>query len=309
MEVKTNTGIRRLPDFMIAGAAKCGTTTLYDFLDQHPRIYFPPGKKEPHYFSFGGLPPKYLDARFVQTLTWRTQDYLALYENAGRDKLLGDASTSYLYNAHEAIANIRKLYGEDKAADVAIIITIRNPIQRAFSHYNYLVRNGFEQLPFEVVIQQEVSAKRKKLRWGFDYLGYGEYTEGIRLFQSSFKKVKVVLFEELAEAGKLSKGLCDFLDIEPHIVTAFPKVNPSGRPRSRWMSDTLLRNPVLKSMVNILPSGLKRQALLNRDKLLGKVLVKDPMSEEARVYLVMRYKYSIMQLERLLNKDLSSWLA
>ena len=82
MNLSYNNRTVKLPDFMMVGAAKSGTTTLYNYMSKHPQLYFPPGKKEPHYFSFGGHPPPYLDPRFVSTLTWQTDAYLKLFDDA-----------------------------------------------------------------------------------------------------------------------------------------------------------------------------------------------------------------------------------
>lgn len=297
----------QLPDFMIAGAAKSGTTTLYDFLQCHPQVHFPKATKEPHYFSFGGTPPRFVDGQFLKPLIWRTEDYLELYQTTPDGTLLGDGSTSYLYRASEAIAHMKKLYGK-ASEDIAMIIIIRNPVERALSHYNFLVRNGFEDLPFDVAIRQEVIARRKEQRWGFDYLGYGEYARGIQLFQAQFKRVKVVLFEELFDAERTSAKLCEFLGISPMTVQSFPKINPSGRPKSKWVTRLLLRNQTLKKAVNTLPASTKRSLLMGRDALLTKVLEKQDMSDEARVFLQRHYKYSILQLENVLGRRLTKWL-
>ena len=156
----------RLPDFIIPGAAKSGTTSLYQILNQHPDIFFPKSKKEPFYFSFGGEKPNYEDEQFNAIPVYQTDDYLNLYTEADDSQICGDASTSYLYLHEESIANMKKLYGDD-LAEVKVIIILRNPVDRAFSHYTYLVRNGFENRPFEEAILPENIELWKKKRWGF----------------------------------------------------------------------------------------------------------------------------------------------
>ncbi len=144
----------RLPDFIIPGAAKSGTTTMYRVLSRHPDLFFPKNRKEPFYFSFGDNEPAYSDRAFADHLIWSTREYLDLYLDASDNQFMGDASTSYLYTHREAIQNMRNLYG-DQLHRVKVVIILRNPIHRAYSHYTYLVRNGFETRTFEEAISPE----------------------------------------------------------------------------------------------------------------------------------------------------------
>jgi len=297
----------QMPDFLMVGAAKSGTTTLYNYLDGHRQVFFPKNYKEPHYFGFDNKKPCYSDASFTNKLVWRTSDYLNLYREAPKGVKIGDGSTSYLYRAQEAITHIRELYG-CQASQLAIVMILRNPIDRAFSHYNFLVRNGYEDLSFEEAVKNDVIQDRKRRRWGFDYLSYGDYSQAVKLYNESFEKVKVFFFEELSEPEWISRKLCEFLEIDVILASSLGRSNPSGVPRNKWLTHHLLRNPILKRGVNLLPASVKRLALSQRDKVLQGVLERQALSDSMRKQLAVYYKDSVKELEQLSGRKLTPWL-
>ncbi len=297
----------KVPDVLMVGAAKSGTTSLYKHLSAHKGIYFPENKKEPFYFSFGGKRPEFEDQNFLQHLVWDTKEYLGLYANAGEDQLLVDGSTSYLYHADRCIRNIRELYGK-AAENIRIIVILRNPVERAWSHYNYLLRNGKEDLPFYEAIRPGIIQFRKNIRWGYDYLAYGEYHRQIQAYQRHFKHLYICLFEDLQRPQLLLNDLFAFLGLDPVEVNTDLKANPSGVPRNKTMVHLLLRNKMLKSGVNVLPSGIKQKLLNRRDKVLERFLTRKRLDPKIRAQLNAHYEEGIRELSVLLNRDLSHWL-
>ena len=120
-----------MPNFLIIGAPKSGTTSLYQYLKQHPQIYLP-DKKEPHFFSFEGRTQGFNgpgQADFMKKRITKIEDYIKLFENVNDELAIGEASTSYLY-IPEAVERIKKYVPE-----VKIITIIRHPAERAFSDY------------------------------------------------------------------------------------------------------------------------------------------------------------------------------
>lgn len=308
MKVTIGNSTKNLPDALMVGAAKSGTTTLYHHLSKHEQVFFPKDRKEPFYFSFGGKQPEYRDEDFANKLVWDTNEYLKLYEQAGDQNVLLDGSTSYLYHAERSIANIEQLYGE-KAQDLKIIIILRNPVDRAYSHYTYLVRNGVENLPFEEAIKPSIIDYRKEQRWGFDYLNYGAYASQVKAYLEHFKHVKVCLFEDLKDAQVLANELFEFLDLSPIEVAAEMRSNPSGIPTNRTMVNLLLKNSTLKKTVNLLPKGAKRKVLKQRDKVMAKFLVRKRMNPKTREHLEAHFKNDVAALSTLIQRDLTHWLA
>lgn len=292
---------------MIPGAAKSGTTTLYQHLTGHPEIFFPKERKEPFYFSFGGEEPQYEDAQFNKIPIWKTDEYLDLYNSAGEKQLCGDASTSYLYTHKAAIDNMAKLYGSE-LRKVKIIILLRNPVSRAYSHYTYLIRNGFEHRPFSEAISPEGIAHWKNKRWGFDYLSYGEYHSAVEHFMNTFDEVKVLLTEDLKMTQNALNSTCEFLNISPISDIREVVANPSGVPKSKILVNALRKNSVLKAVGRALPENTKLKAQSIRDSLMGRLLTKEPIPEDARKKLLNHYEPEILKLETLIDRDLSHWL-
>lgn len=151
---------RHVPNFFIVGAAKSGTTSLYHYLKQHPEIYMSP-VKEPKYFlaSINKFPHNgpgdiEVDKKIIRT--W--DEYLKLFSNASVEKCIGEASCGYLYYCELVAPSIKRISPEAK-----IIIVLRNPVERAFSAYCYLFREGRETLSFEEALKIEEERKKKEL--------------------------------------------------------------------------------------------------------------------------------------------------
>src|SRR5437588_7141599 len=163
------------PNFLIAGAAKAGTTSLHDYLGQHPDIYMSTFK-EPNYFVPGYA---YED--------W--EDYLALFAGARGETAVGESSTGYLY-CEESPLRIKSTLG-----DVKIILILRNPARRAASLYWWMVREGYENAPsFADALERESSRARDPdfrancPQFFPDYLYYttGLYSEQVERFLETF---------------------------------------------------------------------------------------------------------------------------
>lgn len=297
----------RLPDFIIPGAAKSGTTSLYQMLAQHPSIYFPPSRKEPFYFSFGGEKPTYTDQKFNELPIWQTPEYLKLYRDAMSDQICGDASTSYLYTAQKSIQLIREMYG-DQHRELKIIILLRNPIDRAYSHYTYLIRNGFETRSFEEAISEKGIAEWKSKRWGFDYLAYGAYAHQVAAFKSNFPETKVWLLEDLKQGNRMISEVFRFLNVSNIDIKRVAKANPSGIPKNRGVVNLLRRNAIIKTIGKSLPSSVQQSLKGRRDELMSKFLEKRPMSLNTRKQLQQYYREDVLKLEEIIERDLEHWL-
>jgi hypothetical protein len=295
----------RLPDIMLVGAAKSGTTSIAHQFTRHPDVFLPMAKKEPHFFGFGGNPPPYNDPGFVRTLVWRPEEYAALYAKATAGSRIADCSTSYLYLHRAAIPFIRQVYGE-KAGQLSMSAILRDPVERAYSHWLYLVRNGHEELPFVEAIDPATVERRKQQRWGFDYLGYGLYAEAVEHYKAAFPAFKVYLLEDLKDLQGTFNDICDRAGL-PHIAVEKVQSNPGGIPRNRGLVRTLRRNPLIRSLSHLLPGSLRNKARATRDGLLKKALDRPAMPQQAREQLCSYYRADTERLANLIGRDLSHW--
>jgi len=185
------TGSKRLfPDFIIIGAQKCGTTSLFKYLSQHPDVY-PSYPKEIHFFS----------TRFNRGIPWyRSHFPLTIQKEIversnNRQFLTGEASPNYFANPHAA-GRVSKV-----VPNVMLIILLRNPVERAYSHYHMSVKNGHENLSFTEALDQEelrLNSEIEKINIdehyrsyfheNFSYLRWGTYIEHILLWSKNFKR-------------------------------------------------------------------------------------------------------------------------
>lgn len=307
MIAKYKDELLRLPDIFLVGAAKSGTTTVSSILDRHPNIAVP--IKEPSFFSSTNLPADNLDTvnrkRHINTI----EEYVKLYENQKEGQLLADCSVMYLIAYENTINNLKRIYGE-LYRKLKIIIILRNPIDRAYSHYNMLLRNGIETLPFEEAILQENYERRRHLRRGFDYLGNGLYFKQVKAFLESFDDVKIFLYENLQDINNLSKDLFNHVGVEPlESIDAATILNPSGKPKYKWLIQLLRKDNYFKRILKSKLFERYRHNFIKIKSLLIKFSVKkDPMSHEIRNNLKEYYRSDIEDLQSLIGRDLSHWL-
>jgi hypothetical protein len=227
------------PNFFIVGAAKCGTTSLYAYLKQHPQVYMSP-MKEPHFFS--PVAERNGPQRFVDVVTDRDA-YLALFEGAAGYPAVGEASTSYL--GFEETADVIR----EQVPDARIIILLRDPIERAYSHYLMAVRNGLQNLPFHEVILREREDPR--VGWGPAWHRYTMlYYPGVKRYLDAFggERVLVLLTEDLKRDPRgVTRQAVEFLGLDPAPVEDLDLVeehNPYRAPRNRLAQSVMASDAV-----------------------------------------------------------------
>jgi Sulfotransferase domain len=195
----------KLPDFLIVGAMKSGTTTLADYLNLHPKVWIP--ERELHYFDN--------EENFSRGPAWYSKK---LSEGCPADKLqrayMGEKTPAYSY-LPKCAPRIKELFPR-----VKLIWIFRNPAQRTHSNYLHLVQKGSELASFRSAIANEESNRRKSLVRG--YIERSKYVDHIERFldQYSLDQMHFMLFENLVASRKeeLDK-VCAFLGIEPFDAT------------------------------------------------------------------------------------------
>jgi hypothetical protein len=250
-----------LPNFLIVGAARSGTTTLYSHLRGHPDVYLPANKRpEPHFF--------FKSAEYAKGLEYYEQQFFSAW---GGQKVVGEASTSYLFGP-DVPTRVHTMLPE-----VKLICILRDPVDRAFSGYWHTIKSGLETLSFEEAIDQETH--RKAALAGtplgelapFAYVERGLYhAQLIRWFAKfSRDQMKIVIFDDFVSNPRpILAEICCFLGVAP-----------DGLPER-----------IIELENKSVPDHI-RMSLASREKLLEKV------------------SQDVIELGRLLGRDLSSWLA
>jgi hypothetical protein len=302
----------RLPNFLIVGAAKSGTTSLSYYLKQHKEIYISP-IKEPKFFTaqFLKFPLKGVgDDDVERHIVKKFDDYKKLFKWVTPErKAIGEASVDNLYYYEGAIKQIKKYLGDPK-----IIIILRNPVSRALSAYTHLVRDGRESLSFEEGLEMET--QRMKDNWEFlwFYKDTGLYYEQIKAYMQNFSKVKIYFTDDLDKKPlEMVKDLFNFLEVDPDFIPDVSvKYNVSGIPKrpiySKISKDLNMTGSFLANSTNYLfpKKGIKIIGWF--EKIRAKGFQKPEMKVQTREFLINFYHDDLMKVQQLTGKDLSNWL-
>jgi len=283
---------KRWPDLFVAGAPRCGTSSIWSYLDQHPQIFMS-RLKEPHFFTDR-------KPRNVPTVSDEAV-YLRLFDGAAAGQLRGEASPTYLASpqAPGRIARVNP--------DARIVVVLRNPVARAYSAYWHKVRYGGETRTFLEAVRplQPVPGGRTCAP---SYVRGGLYAEPIERYLDTFGEHLHVLFQEELAAdtrGELRRIL-EFLGVD---ATATDRIrldvrNATALPRNRVVR-RLYSSPRLRSLgERAVPVSLQprlERLLLRRDGV-------PPMEPEARRFLEGFYAAEPAALERLLGRPVP-WAA
>ena len=281
------------------GAAKAGTTSLYSELAQHPAIYMSP-MKEPHFFS--RIEPAPRREAFFPHVT-DEDEYLALFRGAANEEVLGEASTSYLWDTHAA-ERISRVIPEAR-----ILVMLRDPVDRAYSQYWNDVREGIEKQPFlDALLAEQRSGPR---RWGVSslYIDCGRYADQVARYLDRFgAKVHVLFFEDfIGDPAGATGEVLSFLGLRP--ANAGPQLgraNPASLPRNRLGGALLASGGVRRVVRATVPRPL-------RGRLRGALLKETSpptMDPAARALLMEIYRPEAQRLAALLDRPLpweSGW--
>jgi|Deesub1362A_J573_1020465.scaffolds.fasta_scaffold00073_56 hypothetical protein len=306
MKVKINGRTVKLPDFLIVGAARSGTSSLYYYLKQHPKIFMPE-IKEPNFFSYREVPPfKKVECPIIREFN----EYIELFEPAKEDQIIGEASVSYLRFYNKTIENIKNYIPEPQ--NLKIIIILRNPIDRVFSSYCYKRYKCKESLDLEEAIKPEVIKERIADNWGpdFDYIEWGFVSQGVRAYLNHFQHVRIYLYENLiADPSGLVKDIFRFLEVDDSFTPDVSKKhNPSGIPRIEALQKFLKKPNFLSSIfpfIKLIPVEKRAEIV---EKIMRRNSKKLQMKEDTREHLKELFKEEILSLQELIGKDLSGWL-
>ncbi len=295
--------VMRLPNFLLIGANKAGTTSLYHYLKQHPEIYFSP-VKEPMFFSLYGVPaPPPRSAPYMDKAVYDLESYANLFEQATTETALGEASTSYLAVPRSA-ATIKNF-----VPDVRLIAVLRDPAERAFSHYQMDVRMGLEELSFEDAVEAEVASTEKGEATRRRYVRYGMYGKQLGEYFKHFapEQFSIQIYREFKrDPQPIIRELFRFLNVDESFV-----------PDMSMHHNTATANVRPAQHANPFRRGYKsRLRRLVRQTLFGERIVaqnrgnahRPALTREMRVRLREIFREDIIDLQELLGRDLKYWL-
>jgi hypothetical protein len=190
-----------LPTFLLAGAQRCGTTTMHRLLKQHPNVFMA-RPKELHFF----------DMRWDNGLDWYREQFTPKPGHTA----LGEATPIYLYDGPARERMIETL------PDVRLLILLRNPVDRAYSHYLHSIERGKEKL---ATFEEALDAESKRLsrdttaaRRGYSYVDRGQFIEQLEVVEKAYgrDRLHVLLLEDLKNdrVGTL-EAVFRFIGVDP----------------------------------------------------------------------------------------------
>lgn len=293
--------VKNFPNLLIVGAAKSGTTSLHNYLKQHPD-FFMTDHKEPHF-----LINKEIGIRRVHKAVTTLSDYKKMFKGSSEYKYRGESSVMYLLFPDIAIANIKKYLNKD----VKIIIMLRNPVDRAYAGYLHNIRyNTSENLSFPEAIEKSEERYQKTNDMSPDtrYLQVGMYYNQVKKYIDEFgSNVHVVIYDDyVININRSIKRVFDFLKVDnieidtsqKHMVGGWIFKNPGLR--KLMVSKNGLKS-FLKLLLPISSFRKKIRAIIMR---FGTSKTPD-LTPNMRKYLEDYYRHDIEKLEHLIDKDLN----
>lgn len=284
-----------LPNFMIIGVAKAGTTSLYRYLEEHPQVFMCPIKGT-NFFGYEdarawqwtdeGDPPL---LQHFQAKTFTA--YEMMFAGASDEIAIGEVSPQY-FRCPTAARRIHECM-----PDVKLVASLRNPVDRAFSGFLMRTRRGAAVKN----MYDELTPEASHVREGFYYTRMKRYFD---LFAKD--QIKIYIFEEFKkDPTKVVVDLFDFLGVDKNFVPDTSiRYNPAGVPKNRWLNRLFFDSNLIR-IAKMLPGSVQEMIKQVRQQNL-----KPPpkLPADLRARLLNLYREDILKLEALLDRDLSIWL-
>jgi len=298
----------RKPNLFLVGAPKCGTTSLHNYLSQHPDVYMSPDK-EPYYFCTD------IKIRYRRHHYANEEAYLQLFAGAGSEKYLGESTTFYL-SSERAAHNIKEF-----TPDAKIICSLRNPVDMMYSMYRFQLKRGEENArSFEEALALEpYRARGERLpraclfRNTLLYHSLASYESQVRKYYDLFGRdqVYVVLFDDLyRDALQTCRELFKFLEIDVEAPIDIGTKNSTDAVKaswSLWLGHAFPR--VMNVSRRIVPARIRRTVMVNADWAFPRRFEpSSSLDRDLRNRLVHEFRPENEKLSRLINRDLSAWI-
>lgn len=283
-----------LPQFLVIGAYKSGSTAIQEVLQAHPQVFLP--AKGPSFFAFDDAPA--IDRPLPPGTVRDWAAYEALFAQASSDRVRGEVSPEYLANPWSC-GRIRA-----RVPEVKLVAILRNPVERAFSDYLMYVRDGEEKEDFAGALAAQVERRRAGSPTGY-YLETGFYGRQLRPYFETFprEQIQIHLFDDFAaDPDAVLAPLFAFLGVDPALgETPERAVNVSGVPRNALVGVAVRGG---RRVAPLLPETVRRRA----KTALVRGLDRPALDADVRRRLVEVYREDVAELERLLGRPLGPWL-
>lgn len=294
-----------MPNFIVLGAGKAGTQSIYNYMMDHPDIYMSP-TKETNFFALDGQPnfqgpPDPINQYSIAELA----EYQAQFRGVTTERAVGEISPLYLYSA---IAPQRIKH---TLPDAKLIVILRNPIDRAYSCYLFLRARLTETITdFDKALQAEQERIDKNWPWPWHYKSLGFYHEQLQRYYDLFEpeQIRVYLYKDFkANNVSVMQDMYEFIGVDKTFVPDVSlQYNFSGLPKNKVLQYVLTGpNPIQTALKPLLPTKFRRKLV---SKVKKKNLTKPSLQPEIRQQLVEVYRDEILKLQKMLNRDLSHWL-
>lgn len=288
-----------LPDFFVLGVAKSGTTSLHHYLRQHPELFLP-YEKELHFFDAD-----------LKDVPIDLDSYLGYFSDAG-DRHTGDATPSYFRHVDAAGPRMRNLYGD---APPRFLLLLRDPVERAYSHYLHNVSEGRESLSFEDALDAEVANPAAKQAEWKAYFTDGVYVDTLEQWFALFSREQfhILRSAELAQApDKALTTIFRGLGVAPDAdIDVDARLNQTGERQSRTLGRllSLVPGPLRSWGHRWLPPSIRlplEQFVRRRST--GDASDRPTLPPETEHALRTRYAPHVRHLSELTDQDFSGWL-
>jgi hypothetical protein len=290
-----------LPNFIVIGAAKAGTTALYWYLVEHPAVYMSP-IKETNFFAYGvdargqllyGDPDVH---RFpIKTLA----EYEQLFADSGDAEAVGEASPMYL-ECPQAAGRIRQLIPHAR-----IVCSIRHPVDRAYYDYQMFLRRRGRRLDPVRDLRPDAPWARPDSRW----LHVGGYYEQLARYYEVFPtaQIQVSLFDDLKQdASRVAQDVYRFVGVDPSFVPDVTTPHAiGGMPANRMLEDVLANRTVATAAKRWLPVRVAHWVRRMRARNMEKA---PALPAELRKELTERFRDNIRKTSALIGRSLEHWL-
>lgn len=297
----------KLPNFLIVGAAKSGTSSLHNYLNQHPQVFMPSYNKE----GMKVKEPRFLIKDLVEHRlhngVWTFDEYQLLFNKVTDEKAIGESTVLYLYYFEEAIKNIK--YRLDK--NTRIIIMLRNPVDRAFSAYNHVARSVKEQLSFEEAL--EIEHERLELDPTLTpmvmYKDMGLYCNMVKAYLDNFENVHIIMYEDFKnDTAKEVKKTLEFLGLDSKVsLDTLSNHNVGGKSwKTPFFKHFFVKDNLVKKLFRkVFSFSVRKKARIFLESILKQT--SNPINQGTRDNLVVFFKEDVSKLEQLLRINLKHW--